>query len=174
MTTDRHSRPDVFKPLIDSALGRLAAVAGVGSTVSDKLARLHASPNSTAWSYLMDAMDVVRGDFGGSFPQAEWGTHFLSGAYLNDSPSVPAKKRYPREAGPAIDERLVVGGVDADVILLWPRNDGRVSVCHAHPEGFWILGHDVVDFIERAAFEAEGKRLEDIVDDEVEALADGG
>ena len=63
---------------------------------------------------------------------------------------------YPEESHECLSQYNYIGGADADVIALWQRED-RTSVCHAHVEGFWILGEDPVDYIEKIAEKAEKK-----------------
>lgn len=177
--------PSVFKPLIDAALLRIGKKAGVEDELVKLLGSLEAPPGGGPWTYLMDAIRAAQPlGLAKVVPNGEWAHYFLSGEHESyeghtthrdedddGSISFVNVRNYPREARPALRQGHFVGGYDADVIAMWRRADGRYSPCHAHMEGFWLLGQDAIDFIERAAMMAEGQTPPDIVDPEVEALA---
>lgn len=180
--------PGVFKPLIDGALLRIGRKVGVDDKLSLVLGALEAPPGSGPWTYLMAAITAARPlGLDKAIRDGEWAHYFLGGQHESyeghttyrdedDDGSVPYVnlRHYPAEARPALKQGTFVGGYDADVIALWRRADGRYSPCHAHPEGFWLLGQDAIEFVERAATIAEGKTPPDLVDAEVEALANAG
>jgi hypothetical protein len=180
--------PSVFKPLIDAALLRIGRKAGVDEDLATLLGGLDVPPGGGAWTYLLEALRAAQPlGLAKTVPDGEWAHYFLSGEHESyaghtthhdddddGSISYVNLRDYPREARPALRQGHFVGGYDADVIAMWRRADGRYSPCHAHVEGFWLLGQDPIDFIERAAMLAEGKTPPAIVDPEVEALASEG
>jgi hypothetical protein len=171
-------RPEIFKPLVDAALSRIAAVGGRAFT------RPAAVESGTGpWGYLDAAVAAGRADLttvavGKALGEHSWGHQFLLGKLAEHLTAVEAVETeedaagdddeegfggrpivlayYPEESHECLRQGNFVGGADADVIALWQRAD-RTSVCHAHMEGFWILGEDPIDFIERIAAKAEGK-----------------
>jgi hypothetical protein len=174
--TDYEARiqPEVYRPLIDEALVRIAERSGGDvPAVRRTLERIGPETPSTQWSYLTRALRDIREHLL-TEPVKEVGKHnwflyFLEGRDADyhghslidpdeDAPESPdgdesASGRpvayleyYEEEAWECLRQRAFVGGYDADVVALWTREDGRVSVCHAHPEGFWILGEDAAEF----------------------------
>jgi hypothetical protein len=173
-------RPEIFKPLVDAALSRIAAVDARTFTPPAAV-----EPGTGPWGYLEAAVAAGRADLttlavGNALGEHSWGHRFLLGKlaeHLTAFEAVETEEEaaggddeedfdpegrpivlayYPEESHECLRQGHFVGGADADVIALWQRAD-RTSVCHAHMEGFWILGEDPVDFIERIAAKAEGK-----------------
>ena len=165
---------DVYRPLIDAALLRI-----VRATDGDE-EQAHAALDAVEhdagpWGYLNKAVNAVRDSIDMDaieevLPYA-WATSFLrdtwsSGEYPMycvdseddvdpmDFPRPVVLQYYPEEAHECLGQQIYVGGGDADIIALWKRED-RTSICHAHMEGFWILGEDSVDFIENYATKFE-------------------
>lgn len=185
--TDYVARRDasVFKPSIDAAMLRIARHAGRENEVRAALDALVVPSGTGPWGYFLLTLDAVKNlGLDQAAPVGTWGDYFFSGQHRDYVPHSTERDEeddgnwlslgdYPREAIPALKQKLYVGGYDADVVMLWARTDGRHTVCHAHPEGFWILGQDPIDFVERTAIEVEGGKPPDITDPELEALADG-
>jgi hypothetical protein len=98
-------------------------------------------------------LPLLRGD--------EYTGHVLAGKHSDDfdDPVVLDPDDYPDEARPALKQSYFIGGSDADVVLLWRQKDATHAICHAHPEGFWILGQDAIDFAERFARTCAGETL---------------
>lgn len=179
--------PAVFKPLIDAALLRIARKASCDDEAARVLGALETQPGGGPWTYLLEASSKLRPlGLAQTVRKGEWAHYFLAGEHESyqghtthrdddDDGSIPYVnlRHYPAEARAALKQGNFVGGYDADVIAMWRRSDGRYSPCHAHPEGFWLLGQDAIDFAERAAVLAEGGEPPPIVDAEVDALADG-
>lgn len=182
MTIDYHARkqPAVYKPLIDAALDRIAKVGGRTFTPPESIA-----PGTGPWGYLTTAVavgkdDLTTGAVRAMLGEYHWSYRFLLGRlaeHLTAFETVETEEDaqggdddedwdpdgrpivlayYPEEARACLRQENFVGGADADVFALWERDD-RTSVCHAHMEGFWILGEDPVDYIERIAARAEGQ-----------------
>ncbi|MFP4599716.1 MAG: hypothetical protein ACLFVJ_15770 [Persicimonas sp.] len=164
--------PETYKPLIDDAILRIARAAGadeeaIGATLEEQ------SPTRGPWDYLTDVVGKVRDDLvTDELRDARpWFFSFLDGTfdrYLEtyycvetqaDAGSDPFDRPlvleyYPEEAHECLRQETYVGGADADIYALWNRGN-RYSVCHAHMEGFWILGEDPTDFIENIADKTE-------------------
>ncbi|MEL6182880.1 MAG: hypothetical protein AAFS10_28250, partial [Myxococcota bacterium] len=62
-------------------------------------------------------------------------------------------------------------GWGEDVVGLWRRPGGYTSLYHAHPEGFWLLGYDAVDFVERAVARLDWVEADHGVDDPLVLLS---
>jgi hypothetical protein len=171
------SRPEVFKPLIDEAFERVAEATGADvSAVRQILAHIEAS-DLHPWDYLLRAMGRTaehlltkklekRG-------KGNWFLYFLKGEDAafegfqvlepgedhereaaddgEDFISIIRLEHYPEKSHECLRQLRFIGGRDADVIALWKRERGHSSICHAHPEGFWILGKDTVDFAQKFA-----------------------
>lgn len=178
MTPDYRARqkPEQFKPLIDAALARLASLSGAALTLAE------VSEGTGPWGYLTEAIAQNRAALTGPKVRAALGEHtwydqFLTGhladnlnagSVIDSEDDLDPEDDYDPDAAPVVlayypaaahaclRQELFIGGADADLFALWPRED-RTSVCHAHMEGFWILGEDPIDFIERIADRAEGK-----------------
>jgi hypothetical protein len=174
-------RPEIFKPLVDAALSRIAAVGGRTFTPPAEV-----EAGTGPWGYLDAAVTAGRADLttvavANALGEHTWNHQFLLGKLAEHFTSYDVVETeedaaggddeeedfgfegrpvvlsyYPEESHECLRQAHFVGGADADVIALWKRAD-RTSVCHAHMEGFWILGEDPVDFIERIAAKAEGK-----------------
>ncbi len=184
MTIDYRARknPDVFKPLIDVALSRIARVGGRSFTPPDAV-----EAGTGPWGYLNAAAAAGRSSLTSeavakALGEHSWSHQFLlgklaehftsydvveteaeaSGGGGEDDEDFGSDDRpvvleyYPKESWECLRQGNFIGGADADVFALWQRED-RTSVCHAHMEGFWTLGEDPVDYIERIATKAEGK-----------------
>lgn len=182
MTIDYVARkqPAVFKPLIDAALERIAKVGGRAFTPPGSVA-----PGTGPWGYLTTVVAAAKDDLTSEAVRSALGEHSWSVAFLggtlaehftsydvveteedarggDDDEDWDPEARpvvlayYPEESRECLRQGNFVGGADADVFALWQRAD-RTSVCHAHMEGFWILGEDPADYIERIAAKAEGK-----------------
>ena len=152
--------PDVFKPLIDGALLRIAEKAGAEETTRAALAGLDPYSQPRGWDYLVQALAVIREalltETVERSLEGEWFLAFLRGRVGEDLEEPLDLACYPDAAKSCLKQREVVARVDSDVVALWSRKDGRVSVCHAHPEAFQVLGEDASDFVERAALKAGG------------------
>ncbi len=80
---------------------------------------------------------------------------FEPGRYFDDSEESIQEirdnlvlKNYPQEGWEALQQEDYLVVEDADFLGVWKRS-GRESIYHAHPEGFWVLGDDPVDWIEK-------------------------
>lgn len=170
-------KPDVFKPMIDEALMRIARAVGADEdAVASKLADL--DPEGGPWNYLSRestpaVRDLLVNDTLREVMPYDRGTKLLDNTldqHLEafdwveteadvepDAWSRPVVlEYYPEESLECLRQGMYVGGADADIIALWDRGD-RHSICHAHMEGFWILGEDPVDWIEKIADKVEEK-----------------
>jgi hypothetical protein len=167
------SHPTPYKPRIDAALGAFAHHAGSSADSLSRVLQSIDTSDRTAWGYLVEALDRARpllvSDHARRALQGDWFLSFLIGEpganalprwdapdldELGDGEDPFDLESYPVEAHEALLEGHFVGGDDADIVLLWGA-DGGPRVCHAHPEGFWILGEDPADFAERAAQKLE-------------------
>lgn len=173
-TTMAHPRttPAVYKPLIDSALQKFARHAGKSpAELAKKLDALDVR-DLGPWGYLMQALESARPLLLSAHARerlrGDWFLSFLTNDNANNNPptglagdcsdgdeyddsfeNLISLEYYPEEAREGLAQEHFVGGTDADVIFLWKGE--LTKVCHAHPEGFWILGDDPIDFVERAA-----------------------
>jgi hypothetical protein len=170
---------EFYRPLIDDALIRIVKVSD--GDVEQAQAALDAVEHDAGpWGYLNKATAAVREiidmDNIDEVLPYDWVTGFLQGRW--DNAEIPmycvdsyddvdphdfmmpvVLEYYPEESHECLQQQFYVGGGDADIIALWKRED-RTSVCHAHMEGFWILGEDPADFIERYATKLEEKLAE--------------
>ncbi len=169
---------ETYRPLIDDALLRI--VETTGGDREEGTAALQAIDHKEGpWGYLNKAVQAVRPAINmetiDEVLPHNWVTGFLKGrwenaeipfSYVETADQVEPGtfmrplilEYYPEESHECLKQRTYVGGGDADIIALWRRDD-RTSVCHAHMEGFWILGEDPTDFIEKYA-----AKLHDAVD----------
>ncbi|AWV91253.1 hypothetical protein [Bradymonas sediminis] len=175
--------PEIYKPMIDAALLRLARVAGADDeAVSVTLADLKVEPGTGPWGYLTQAaIPAIRSSLTTEALQTalgpySWNFSLLKGTladnlqafdyvetqdeveidYEDPWGSPVVLEYYPEESHECLRQVNYIGGSDADIIALWRRAD-RTSICHAHMEGFWILGEDPIDWIEKIASAAEEK-----------------
>ena len=154
-----------FKKSLDERLVALAKRAGKSEDdVRDALDDLH-SESGNPWRYFFAALDATRGKLLGEAMRERgahhWLLYFADGKdagfvepILDDendddddeSPRIRIES-YPEEARECLSQGNFVGGYDADVVALWSR-DGGTALCHAHPEGFWILGSSPGEFVD--------------------------
>lgn len=174
------THPELYAPMLHSVLVRIAASVGLpGAAVWSALEPLtphHQGRELGPWRYLMSALDALRPLWtpaqlarlraalsGGWFLYFLEGHHEVYRAHvLVDDPCALEMDTtlwgepifldcYPEEAWPFLSQETFVGGVGEDVVGLWRQPRGHACVCHAHPEGLWLLGADAIDFAERAA-----------------------
>ena len=154
---------NVYKPLIDDALARIAgATGGDKAAIGTALASVPAVDSQ--WTYLVAALDAIRDRLVTDGLEAklenDWFVTIAKEPRQDDLPFVESEY-YPEESHAFLEEEDYVAGEDADVVGLWTRRGGHQSLCHAHMEGFWILGRDVAEFVEWTAATAEGKDVSD-------------
>lgn len=163
------NKPEVFKPLIDAELLKLAKYNGADIGKTEKILATVDPKKMGAWGYLTSAIDATRSmvyegkvaeNLGFSwshqlFEQDMERFPFFAGETENDVPedldfseNPIVLEYYPKESHEALRQDMFVGGADADVIGLW-RVEDRTRVFHAHMEGFEILGEDPVDYLQR-------------------------
>lgn len=178
MNWNERKDADVYKPLIDDALLRIASAVGADTdAIEGTLSEQSPDEETSQWRYANDILaeirdDLVTDDFTGAAPQ-KWAKNLVDGSAgdnLNSMSCVETAadrdpdpmaffkpivlEYYPEESHECLRQEHYVDGTDADVIALWSRED-RTSVCHAHMEGFWTLGEDVADWLEGYADEVE-------------------
>ncbi|MBH25137.1 MAG: hypothetical protein CMH57_11910 [Myxococcales bacterium] len=173
------THPEIYRPLVDAALLRVGEFCGADLRGLQRAlapieverggGRLSLGP----WGYVEEALCRARPlVMGARLREAlgcGWFTYFMEGgadryeghALIEDAGALSMDadvwgvplflEAYPEEAWPFLRQQAYVGGFDEDVVGLWRRPGGYSSLCHAHPEGFWVLGYDAVDFVERAA-----------------------
>lgn len=165
---------DVYRPMIDAALIRIVNATD-GDEAQAQSALDAVDHDAGPWGYLKNAVNAARDSIGMEAIEEvlphDWATSFLrdtwsSGEYPFscvdseadvDPMAIPRPvvlEYYPEESHECLRQQNYVGGADADILALWRRED-RTSICHAHMEGFWILGEDPVDFIENYATKFE-------------------
>lgn len=169
---EARKKPENYKPLIDAALLRIAHAAGADEAAV-KATLEEQSPTKGPWNYLTNVLKEIREDLlTDELRDARpWGMSFLDGTideHLEAFSCVETQadvspdpfdrpvvlEYYPEEAHECLRQQIYIGGADADIFALWNRGD-RYSVCHAHMEGFWILGEDPSDYIENIADKVE-------------------
>jgi hypothetical protein len=174
---ETRKQPEIYKPLIDEALLRIARASGGDEAKTSEILEAQA-PDGGPWTYLNDVVPEVRDsivtDALSEVMQGQWAFQFLEGTidryletwdyvesaddYQPDPMSMGGMpvilEYYPEESHECLRQCHYIGGADADIIALWDRED-RTSVCHAHMEGFWILGEDPADYIENIADKVE-------------------
>lgn len=183
--------PEIFKPLIDAALLRIAHAAGADTNaVQERLDELvpklglnvlHKRDTSRPWHYLRyqatpAIADLILTDRFNEALGHHYTTSLLNGAfgeYLETADWVTTKEEldderywdsypvvleyFPPESHECLKQGYYVDGVDGtEVLALWDRGD-RHSVCRVLRQGFFILGEDSVDWIEKIATEVEKK-----------------
>ena len=158
MNYEERKQPNVYKPLIDEALIRIVEATG-GDVDEARQALDEVEHDGTSFEYLNDhAVPAVS-----SFVDLEvvqeriphrWGKSLLEGKFEAGTMLFPNIEFYPEDSKEFLHQQNFIGGYDADVVGLWDRDD-RQSICHAHMEGFWILGEDAIDFVEKTADELE-------------------
>jgi hypothetical protein len=161
--------PAVFRPLIHQELLRIArAVDADEAALARKLTALSARGHAvgrTQWEYLLSALDVARPHLWNDTTRerfaGDWFGYFLEGRHKKYVPHrlvldtdedgdggghAVFLESHDEIARPCLRQERFVGGYDADVVALWRRKGGYESVCHSHPEGFWLLGRDAAEF----------------------------
>ena len=150
--------PAIYRPRINEALLRIVkATNGDVNAARDALDTI--KYEGTSWGYLNDKAVPLVSEFinlkivNEKIPYS-WGKALLEQT-LGVPTAYPEIEYYPEEAIACLEQENYIGGYDADIIALWDRGD-RESICHAHMEGFWVLGEDAIDFVEKTATELEG------------------
>lgn len=163
-------KASVFKPLIDEAILKIAAWAGVDT---DRVESILDSLNANRYSpfeYLYTAMRKVKSVL--FIERVEAQMKFGSAKYLFNNPEQqhlyvgeseydydPADleaedyavilENYPDKAHAALKQNHFWGGHNADVMGIWVTKEGIERVFHANATTFTILGEDAIDFIEK-------------------------
>lgn len=167
---ESRKKPAVYKPLIDTELQKIAEIAGADAgAVQAELDAVDLEGRGP-WGYLTAAAkattdllftDEVRRKLAGNWAAALWEPPqqytCYGGPTEDDVERDPddyetnyiVAEYYPEESHEALAQDNYWAGADADVMGIWQK-DGIAKVFHAHMEGFWILGEDPVDFIQKA------------------------
>jgi hypothetical protein len=180
MNYKARQKPEVFKPMIDEALLRIARVANVDEdAVSARLGEVE--PGGDSWHYLYeqalpavseilytDQLDELFEDAGNGWGQMLFSqdldgelfaTRCVATAAEDDDPDEypVVLEYYPQIAHECLKQENYVGGQDDAIVALWKRED-RTSICVAwatEEEEMDILGEDTIDWIESIAGELE-------------------
>ncbi|MCH2043612.1 MAG: hypothetical protein MK212_05680 [Saprospiraceae bacterium] len=160
--------PEVYKPIVDNLLIKFSQYLTTDTNALKKiLAELIAEGSS--WEYTLEALKKTRPyiytEVVQSKLQYEWGNTLLSSnkeeeedeeedwdedeeedwdindVDLND---------YPEESHEAIQQETFWVCEDADITGIWKQANEVEKIYHAHMEGFWILGEDAIDFLEKS------------------------
>lgn len=183
MKYKERTKPEIFKPLIDGAWVEMAEIVGADQgKVRDVLNKIPLESlqdgNSTSFRYLKVTAGNLRGIIFTEKAEAllrnTWFKHIIREP-VNEPPVYGGEtedefnaedaseddnpvflEHYPEESHEALRQNLYIGGYDADVLGLWSTESG-VKIFHAHPEGFWILGEDAIDWLTKTVEEIRSR-----------------
>ncbi|MBW2703622.1 MAG: hypothetical protein JRF33_22630 [Deltaproteobacteria bacterium] len=169
--------PEVYKPLFDAEFAKLAELAGADLAAVQKLLDEIKLEGRGPWGYLTGGVsataallfnDKLKDALGYTWVRQLWepsDQFAMFGGMTEDEverdpddydTNYIVAEYYPEESREALAEDNYWGGGDADVVGLWVK-DGVAKVYHAHMEGFWILGEDPVDFLQKEVAKILGK-----------------
>ena len=162
-----------FVAEVDALLARLASHVGGDPAAVQRTAAAVQIEDVGPWSYSSAILErsranLLRGAVG-EHVHDSWLAHMISGEHRKFQVEreekfgwkKPDASLYPEAARRPIELGLIVGGRGDSLLLVWRHAEGVARIGVAAPDGFTLLGDDVLDFLRRE-LTALGVAIDDI------------